>query len=248
MRTKKKKKFILRLFLLIFLLLLFLLGGYYFLSLPIWKIREIVVEGTQILSANEIKELCGISLTDNLFLTDFSRTRNNLSKISAIKSFQIYRIPPATILIKIVERKPLAVVILGKRSVIIGQDGYILNQNPNLTLNIPNLSDLPVISGIDPAQVIEQSRINPTVTQLISEMILNFSNVFEAHRIQLELGGMEKISFLLDDLLRVKIGRNENIKKKMEVFEALLPTISGNWPQVEYIDVRYPSNPVIKYR
>jgi cell division septal protein FtsQ len=69
-----------------------------------------------------------------------------------------------------------------------------------------------------------------------------------SRQIQLETGGFEKISFLLNDLLRVKVGRDENVKEKMGVFKRLLPVIADKWSQVEYVDVRYPDNPVVKYK
>jgi len=104
-RPRKPIPFRLRLFLFVLFLLAAAIAGYYFLSLPIWRIQDISVIGTRMLSAEEIKDLSGIPLSDNLFLTSFSRARDNLKKIAAIKNFHIYRIPPGTVLIKIEERK-----------------------------------------------------------------------------------------------------------------------------------------------
>lgn len=242
----KKRKF--RFLIFPFFLILFSIATYYILSLPIWKIQEVKVTGTNMLSAEEIRDLSGIPLSENLFLTSFSRTRNNLRKISAILDFKIYRIPPATVLIKIAERKPIAVIIFKGRSVIVDEDGAILNRNPNLTLNVPNLEELPVISGIGTGEVVGEEKVDPKLSHLISGVIIELSSLLGSRRIQLELGGFEKISFLLDDMLRVKVGRDENIKRKMEVFKALMPVIANRWDQVEYVDVRYPDNPVIKYK
>jgi len=235
---------------LVFLFFLFLFGiaVHYVLSLPIWKIQEVRVTGANMLSAEEIRDLSGVPLSENLFLTSFARTDNNLKRISAIKEYRIYRIPPATVLIKITERKPIAVVIFKGRSVIVDEDGAILNRNPNLTLNVPNLEDLPVISGLGTGEVAGEEKVDPKLSHLISGVIIELSSLLGSRRIQLELGGFEKISFLLDDMLRVKVGRDENVIRKMEVFKALLPVIANRWAQVEYVDVRYPDNPVIKYK
>lgn len=245
---KKKRPFRFRLFLFLFLLLLLSIGIYYILALPIWKIQEVVVNGANMLSAAEIKDLSGVPVSENLFLTSFSRVRSNLSKITAIKEFHIYRIPPATVLIRIKERKPIAVMVLQDRSAVVDNEGFILNRNPNLTFNVPNMAELPVVMGIDTAEGEGAERIDPHSSRLISGIIPELAGPLGSRRIQIEIGGFENIGFLLDDLLRVKIGRDDEIKEKMDVFKALLPVIEGKWEQVEYVDVRFPDNPVIRYR
>jgi len=219
----------------------------YIMTLPIWQIKEVVINGARMLSDNEIRALAAVPLSENLFTHDFSRTRNNLGRITPIKSFRIYRIPPATVLISIRERVPIAAVVFSNRSILIDREGYILNRNPNLTLNIPNRAELPIVTGIDP-QALQSDRVDGRVAGVISDIILKLSRHLESSKMQLELGGLEDVSFLLDDLLRARVGSKDDIRKKMEVFGALLPQISGRWDQVEYVDVRYPDNPVIKYR
>jgi cell division septal protein FtsQ len=158
----------------------------------------------------------------------------------------LYRIPPGTVLLKISERKPIAIILLSNKSAIVDEEGYILNRTPGLTLNIPNMTDLPVIFGVGSQEVLEGERINPKVTPLVSHIALKLSGLLGSRRIRLELG--ENISFLLDDNLRVKLGRDENVKRKMEVFEGILSAIAGKWTEIDYVDVRFPDNPVVKYR
>jgi cell division protein FtsQ len=247
-KPKKKKSFQLRLFLFILFFMVAGVAGYYFLSLPLWKIEEVSVDGAHLLSADEIRDLSGIPLSDNLFFADLRRARATLKKISAIKDFHIYRIPPATILIKIKERTPLAVIVLKDRSAIIDDEGYILNRNANLTFNVNNLSDLPVVSGLGSDEVWQDERITPPAAEVLTNIISELSKIFGSRRTHLDLGGFHNISFLLDDLLSVKLGRPEEIDRKMAIFKNFLPVIEGKWDQVEYVDVRFPENPVIKFK
>ncbi|HVN66935.1 MAG TPA: FtsQ-type POTRA domain-containing protein [Candidatus Sulfotelmatobacter sp.] len=247
-RPRKKLSLRARFFLSLFFLVLIGAGVYLLLALPIWKIQEVAVTGTSLLSGQEIKDLSGIPLEENLFLTSFARTRDNLRKITAIKEFHIFRIPPATVLIRVTERKPIAVIVFKDRSAIIDADGYILNRNPNLTLNIPDLTNLPAISGLDSAEAASGERIDPQVSRLVAEIIVELSHLLGSSQIQLETGGFSRINFLLNDILRVKLGRDEEIPRKMDVFKRLLPVIAGKWDKVEYVDVRYPDDPVIKYK
>lgn len=222
--------------------------GVYGLTLPIWDIKEVVINGARMLSDEEIRTMASIPVSENLFFTNFFRAKSNLSKITAIKSFRIYRMPPATVLINIKEREPIATVVFPERSYLIDDQGYLINRNPNITLNISNLAGLPIVSGIKEDQILKAEKVDDKNARVIAEIIAKLSPFLEAGKMQLELGGLEKVSFLLDDLLKVKLGEAEEIKRKMEVFEGLLPVISGQWTEVEYIDVRFPDNPVIKFK
>ena len=244
-RTKKKRSFRFKVFLGLIGAVLFSLATYYILALPIWRIQDVVVNGTSLLSAEEIRDISGVPVSENLFLTSFARVRANLKKITAIKEFHIYRIPPATVLIRITERRPFAVLLLNGRSAVIDREGYILNRNSNLTFNIPKMTDLPVFSARGSA---EGEKVDPQAAELVGQMIGELSSMLGSRNLHAEIGDYEKLNFLLDDLLRVKLGRNEDIRKKLTVFKALLPAVEGRWPAVEYIDVRFPDNPVIKYK
>ena len=106
-RTKRKRQKLplrFRLFIAFVLLVLSAVGGYFFLSLPIWRITNVAIGGTQMLAPEEIRDLSGVPLSENLFLTSLARTRENLHKITAIKDFSLYRVPPGTILINVTER------------------------------------------------------------------------------------------------------------------------------------------------
>ena len=221
---------------------------FYLLSLPIWQIKDVVVNGTKMLSAQEIKTLAGIPLSKNLFFESFARANRNLVKITAIKSYRIYRIPPATVLISIKERRPIAALVFSHGSLFVDREGYILNRNANLSLDISDLPDLPVVSGLESKNILSSEKIDGTTTKIIVDVIIKLADFLALQKIQLELTAFEDINLLLDDVLKVKLGTAEQLKTKMQVFAALLPEIAGKWSKVHYVDVRYPANPVIKYR
>ena len=231
------------------ILLAGLAAGIYFLNLPIWQIKEVTVRGTSLLAPQEIKALAGIPLNENLFFANFSRAKANLKKISAIKEFSLHRRPPATIIIDIKERQPLAAVVFAEKSAIIDKDGYIINQNPNLTLNIPDMIDLPIISGVAQTAVLKNQHLDADTAKIISDIIQRLSRFMELKKLQLDLGGASgEMSLLLDDILKVKLGDQSDLEIKMKIFERLVTTIAGKWAKVEYLDVRFPDNPAIKYK
>jgi len=246
-RTRRKSK-PLRVFYGLVFLIASILAILYLLNLPLWEIHEVIVNGAKILSADEIKALTGIPLNENLFFANFSQAKNNLKNIGAIKNFKIRRLPPATVVIDIHERQPMAAVIFSEKSIIIDNDGYIINQNPNLTLNIPNMIDLPIIAGVDEKELLKNNQIDQKTVEIITGIIHRLSRFTELKKLQVNLGGLENINLLLDDILKVKLGDVEELEAKMETFEKLMASVSGKWSQIEYIDVRYPDEPVIKFK
>jgi cell division septal protein FtsQ len=236
---KKKRRRRPGLFTLLFFLVLIALGAALVAAMPIWTIKEVVVNGAQMLDPDEIRGLAGIPLGENLFYTSFAK---------AIKSYHFYRIPPATVLISLEEREPLAFVIFPQYSAVIDRAGIVINRNQNLALDIPNSVDLPVVTGISQQKFLQGEKLDGSATTVIVNILDKLSPYLAKKKLQLELGELENISFLLDDLLRVKLGKAEEIWRKMEVVGGLLPVVKDKWPQVEYIDIRFPDNPVIKYK
>ena len=249
MRSKRPHKKRRPRFGLIFLLVFLVLCGIaYLLSLPIWQIREVVVNGVSMLSEKDVRTMAGVPISENLFYASLKRARSNLKKITAIKEVRFYRIPPATILINITERKPVAAIVFTGKSAVIDADGYIINRNGNVELNIPNMVDLPVITGLREKDVMKAEKVGENITRVVEDILIKLSPFLESKRLQLDMGNPDAILLHLDDIMLVKIGDGKEIARKMKVFEALLPEIEGKWLQVEYIDVRLPDSPVIRYR
>ncbi|MFA6548545.1 MAG: FtsQ-type POTRA domain-containing protein [Candidatus Margulisiibacteriota bacterium] len=245
-RPRKKRRP--RLGFILLLIFLILCGTAYLLSLPIWQIRDVVVNGVSMLSEKDVRAMAGVPISENLFYASLARAKSNLKKITAIKEVRFYRIPPATILINITERKPVAAIVFTGKSAVIDADGYIINHNANVDLNIPNMVNLPVITGLQEKDVLKAEKVGADLMRVVEDILLKLSPFLESKRLQLDMRDADAIELHLDDILLVKIGDEREIGRKMKVFEMLLKEIEGKWPRVEYIDVRLPSSPVIRYR
>lgn len=231
-------------------LLLFVGAGIiaYLLSLPIFEIKEVVVNGAKMLDPDQVRTLAAIPLGENLFYVDLGRSRANLQKINAVKTIKFFRLPPSTILINVTERQPVASLIFPNRSVFIDEDGYILNQNDNLKLDMINLAELAVVTGLSERAVMETSQVDKEMAGLVLQLITRLKQFLPGSHLQIDLASFDNISFQLDDLLLVRLGSTDQLARKMEVFEGLLPQVAGKWPEVTYIDVRLPDCPVIRFR
>jgi len=217
-----------------------------FLFLPFWQISEVIVEGYQILSPSKIIEMANIPKGENIIFINLSHARKKLKEVIQIKEFSIFRRLPGIIVIKIKERKPLAVAVIEGQSAVIDEEGIILSSTESPTaealIQALDATGLPVITGLKKTSV-KNNRLDPEITCAIE--LFKF---LPSSKLQLEMGKIEDISLLVDDVLKVRLGEPKEIGEKMRVFRTLLPVIQGRWNEVEYVDVRFLNNPVVKFK
>ena len=247
-RRRKRKKswyFIWFVVLIFFGFSLFIL----LMTLPIWQTEKIQIEGCRILPFDEVKKYIKIPLGENIFLADFSKTKILLSSLPIVQKVEIKRRLPSTVVVRIFERKEMAVLIISGNSMLIDSKGGILNppERSDLHLILPDISDLPVIEGLS-SDLIDQDyklkgRLGPDIASLLYEL----QNLIAPRRIKVNLEREDHIMLLLDDILKVKIGDAQNIKEKIEVLQALIDNSQDLINRVKYIDVRFPRFPTLKF-
>jgi len=131
--------------LIIALLLLVLLSTYkpqkLFLSTKL-NIEEIKIENNSILEKEEIKKKLNFLYQTNLIFLKSSEIEKILKKIDFIESFEIKKIYPKKLIIKIYEKKPIAILQYKK-------DKFYISENINLIdfIVLENYKNLPIVFG-----------------------------------------------------------------------------------------------------
>jgi cell division septal protein FtsQ len=67
-------------------------------------------------------------------------------------------------------------------------------------------------------------------------------------KLQVNISDLQEIDLLADDTLRVRIGDANNLDKKIKLFETIFSRIKDKKDKIEYIDLRFPLFPVVKYK
>ena len=131
--------------LIIALLLLVLLSTYkpqkLFLSTKL-NIEEIKIENNSILEEAEIKKKLNFLYQTNLIFLKSSEIEKILKKIDFIESFEIKKIYPKKLIIKIYEKKPIAILQYKKNK-------FYISENINLIdfIVLENYRNLPIVFG-----------------------------------------------------------------------------------------------------
>jgi cell division septal protein FtsQ len=110
---------------------------------PFFKIQKITVEGNKRVGEGEIITYSGLKIGQNLYAVDLDKTLERVKAHPWVKEVTISRRPPHGILIRIVEREPIAMMTLGGRLYAIGRDTVLMP----LASSIP---ELPLFTGVRP--------------------------------------------------------------------------------------------------
>lgn len=236
-------------FVLLVFFVLFILGGVLFIaSLPIFKITNVSVSSTKLISSEEVLRVAAIPVGDNIFFTSFKGPKKRISEIPIIKKVSIKRIIPSTVLVKIEERHASIVCTMKNQSLILDDDGVILNppQFTQVRIEFPDITNLPVMSGLK-EDWIENGAIKASSGKEILKLLSEFKNFVLPQKLQINISDQTDIKLLVDDILKVRIGNADKLRYKMDVFEAIYLKIKPNKNNIEYIDVSSPDFPVVRF-
>jgi cell division protein FtsQ len=107
-----------------------------------FKIEQIKIENNSILKERDIKKNLAHLYEKNIFIIDTQNILNILKKNTFIESFEIKKIYPNKIIIKIYEKKPIAILEYKKQK-------FYINQKIDLIdfVDLEEYRELPIVFG-----------------------------------------------------------------------------------------------------
>lgn len=228
----------------LFLLFCCLLATYFFLNSSFFALKSIEIIGNGVISDDEVIQLSGLTTGTNLFSLKTSEATIKIDSYPNIKKVEIKRKLPNTIIINVVERQPIAMVVIQNGYALVDNEGIILKK-----LEITDGSELPLISQID---VGENKRPGDSIITPGLKSALNIIKQMDDEFLEniTEIIAPSQYSLTLKTKTGVKIlfGEEEDIGRKIMIIEKFMKKNSAsiNEQNVEYIDLRYDTAPVIK--
>ncbi len=107
-----------------------------------FTIQKIEIEGNSILNSDEIVEKLNFLYTENLFFLNLKDIEKNLKNETFIESFSVKKIYLNTLKIRIVEKKPIAILQNKKKKFYISDKGDFIDFR-----DIERYRDLPTVFG-----------------------------------------------------------------------------------------------------
>lgn len=179
-------------------------GRTLFTENPRFLIRQWDLKSNGILTPVHIKEYSQLSESDNLFAIDLSAVQRRLESVAIIKSAQISRRMPDTLVIRVQER--LAVARLGPENRVplaVDRDGHILGPS-SVTPQLPSIVGLRQ-PGLKPGVTVTDPLFSDALRLLEWCDQAAVSPVFRVRAVQ--IGNAEQLEITLSDGARVLIDR-----------------------------------------
>lgn len=228
----------------LFLLFCCLLAAYFFIHSAFFAVAKLEVKGNAALPADGIIQQSGLTLGVNIFKVNTREAVQKLSVNPAIKKVNISRRMPATLIIQVTERIPVALVVGQNGFVAVDGEGVYIKKLTDLQgLRLPVISGIPINENERPGNSIKTPGLGSAL-QLIKLMDKTFlDNVAE-----IMAPTPQSLSLKTLQGVEVRFGEPVELERKMKLIQQLLVKNDSiiNNQTVEYIDLRYDTAPVIK--
>jgi cell division protein FtsQ len=198
-----------------------------------FHVREVLVSGNYHLDQKDVIEAAGIGKGDSLFDVPLTQIEERLKKNAWIKSTALRKQYPGTVVIRIDEAVPKALLSVNKKLYLLAEDGKILERIRGEVTPF-----LPVIKDIKPTN---QKGISEAIRLVDS---LSKKNIL-ADRESIEIG-LESYGLTMNiDGEFIKVGYG-NYSEKLQRWVELEPEIRKKGVPIKYVDLRFKDSVIVK--
>jgi cell division protein FtsQ len=194
------------------------LGVTLFLRSSFFAIEQVKIEGLEQIPENEIERLTTEALGQNLILVDQNQIKQKVNLHPLVESVELSRRLPKTLVVRITERAPVALVTVSRGVVEVDKKGFFLSRRegwPDKSYPIINGVSIPDTSG--PGQELKLPGLQAALfllgqapaelTPLIGEVYVN---------------PIQQITLYLTSGVEVRLGKANDWSEKLKALYDLL--------------------------
>lgn len=233
-KARRRRAGNIRWILILIFLIVCLFAGYYFARSDFFTLRSFVVEGNAKVDDERIIELTGMHIGENVFSITADTAEQWVKIEPKIKTVEVSRRLPGTVVIRVEERQAVAVMNVGGAIVEIDDTGKVLSRYRLVTG-----AELPLISGVD----LKGAGAIPGATLAGEGMaealnILNSLPEDAADIGEINVSNPQYIRLYTISGTEIRLGDCDNFADKYLVYSNILKDHEKNGGAVlEYIDV-----------
>lgn len=224
----------------IFFILVIPLAAFVLLVSPLFAVREIRVEGNQELTPEKVIAQSGITAGANIFKVNLRRAAAQIQMLPVVKEAEVRRDFPGRIVIKVIERKPVALLPV--------KDGFIAVDGEGVYLRKARVGEkgLPVVTGITAAVPPAGQPIQDQNLAVVLGVIQNLPAELVDNLSEAGLDKNGRVTLYTLQGIQCYLGYPENVSKKGALLVQVLKELQGK--QIAYIDLSLPGSPVVKLK
>lgn len=207
---------------------------------------DVTIEGNRYATADEILSAVGLpaagsKIKTNVFVLSLDEMRDRVEAIPWVKSATVARAFPHRIVVRVVEREPIAYVNVNGGLKLVDSDGVILEK--------PERGDFtfPVISGLGAASDDADRRSRIALYQTLTQQLSQGSAPSGWLVSEVDLSDADDLKAVLvqgEDSILVHFG-HEQFAERFHDFQTLLPEMRKTNPRIGSVDLRYRNQVVV---
>ena len=224
----------------LFFIFIFALAVFVFFQSPFFMVKEIRITGVKQLGREEVKGLAGLAEGVNIFKADLKQAEGKVALHPMVKKVEMSRDLPDSVIINITERQPVGLIPGQPGYTVIGDDGRCLSVIKNLsTINLPFITGITVKSAVS-GQPVSDNKLNAALAYLSA-----MPDSLKAAVSEINVADLNDIRMFTIDTVEVKFGDDRRIEEKIKLYKEVISQKYRD--RIQYIDVSYQGNPVIKF-
>jgi cell division protein FtsQ len=206
---------------------------------PLLDVRRVQVVGSKHLTGADIERAAHIGSGTNLLLLSTASVVRDAETLPWVRHARVERSLPGTVRVRVIERKPVMVLVEGSTRWLIDKAGHVIAPASHGHGHLPTLAGVHA-TGIRPgvrlsldtgAGALRAWRSLPS--KMVHRVVAVFAPTVDA------------ITFSLRDGTSVRYGPPTDIRDKNRVLLALLHKVFVEGTGASYIDVRVPTSPAV---
>jgi cell division protein FtsQ len=221
-----------------------LLGGIgyafteYMKESPRFKVSSLQIEGLEVLSAEEVRAVSGITSDDSLLLLEIEEARRRVEEMPYVRECTIQRAYPDSILIRIVERKAIATVLVNHRSYEVDEEGTVLRElDPLAPHTGPLITELAGVGFVEEGMRIDQPALEAALGVWKAFSASTLASLWTVSEIVAP--APDAVRMFCDELpFEIRWGR-ENFARQVHVLEIWWRARKDDPLCSEYVDLRF---------
>lgn len=202
--------------------------------------KNLVVTGNRVVPRDEILAHARIAPNVNMWLQSTHAIAVRIETIPYIESVGVFRLPPATIVLRVRERKPFALAVVAGETALVDRNLRVLSLEPS-DFSLPRLL-LPGAMPPVPGQFVRSAKA--------LSLRDDYEAMIAAHVVplQLEYDRYDGLVATVRGGVRLLLGDDTNLAQKLALVDPILAQVVRKQGRVAAVDLRAPRTPVIVFK
>lgn len=211
--------------------------GLFNLPIPLGSIK---IVGSDKVTVQDVEVAGDIGEPVNVLRINRENLRHRLSKDLRIEDAQISYELPLTMVIRVVERKAIAVIPAQFGYLTLDKNGQVIASD-----NVIEDTTVPMISGVKGGNILLGDLVtDKPIVQALDYLRALDDDTFKQIA-EINIGDPNNMLAYTVSGVQIRLGNGEDLKNKAELTASMLKDLSKSQGNVQYIDVN-PSSPFIK--